>query len=332
VSRWSFLADAPDIPGLVVRGFRDAGDFTGMAAALNASCAADGIERVEDPDQMARHYTRLDNSDVETDVTIVEHDGEIVAYGRVTWWQQHDGARRYLPFCFVRPEVRGMGIGAALLRHNEAKLREIAAEHSSDGERTFEVFCADSETGAETLYRSLGYEPAQYEADMVRPNLDELPDAPLPDGLVVRTPREDELRAVFEADAEAFADHLDAAPPTENDYLAFLDFEWRDETLWRVAWDGDRVAGQVRSFINERENAAYLRQRGHAEFISVRRPYRRRGLARSLLVQSLAALRERGMSEAALGVSTANLHGAFRLYESVGFERVRLWTTFRKPL
>jgi GNAT superfamily N-acetyltransferase len=332
VPRWRFLADLPDAPGIVVRGFRDAGDFPGMAASLNAACATDAIERVEDPAQMARSYTRLDNSDVETDVTIVEHGGEIVAYARVMWWQQHDGVRRYCPFCFVRPEVRGMGIGAALLAHNEARLREIAAEHPPDDERTFEVFCADTEAGAEALYRQFGYEPARYEADMVRSTLDDLPDAPLPEGLVVRTPCEEELRAVFDAAAEAFADHIDGAPPTENDFLEFLDFEWRDETLWRVAWDGDRVAGQVRSFINERENNHFGRLRGYTEEISVRRPYRRRGLARALLVQSLAAVRDRGMTEAALGVSTGNLHGAFRLYESVGFQRIRLWTTFRKPI
>ena len=111
-----------------------------------------------------------------------------------------------------------------------------------------------------------------------------------------------------------------------------MEFPWRDPSLWRVAWDGDRVAGQVRSYIDEQENAEFGRRRGYTEFISVRRPYRRRGLARALLVQSLEAVRDRGMEEAALGVLTENLHGAFRLYESVGFRVVRSWTTLQKPL
>ena len=169
-------------------------------------------------------------------------------------------------------------------------------------------------------------------ADMVRPDLEGLPEAPMPEGLVVRTPREDEMREVWEAEVEGFRDHLGAAPQTETGYREFLDNPYRDPTLWRVAWDGDEVAGQVRSYINGPENEAMGRRRGYTESISVRRPYRRRGLARALIVQSLHAVKERGMEEAALGVLTENLHGAFRLYESCGFRVVHSWTTLRKPL
>jgi ribosomal protein S18 acetylase RimI-like enzyme len=154
----------------------------------------------------------------------------------------------------------------------------------------------------------------------------------MPEGLVVRTPRDDEMRKVWEAAQEAFQDHIGAAPGTENDFQRFLSFEWNDPSLWRVAWDGDEVAGQVRSFINDRENAAFGRKRGWTEDISVRRPYRQRGLARSLLAQSLHAVKERGMEEAALGVLVENRHGAFRLYESLGFRVVRRWTCRQKPL
>jgi len=167
---------------------------------------------------------------------------------------------------------------------------------------------------------------------MVRPDLEDIPEAPLPEGLVVRTPREDEMRKVWEAEEEAFRDHLGAAPPGESDYDGFLSFPYNDPTLWRIAWDGDEVAGQVRSYINGPENEAMGRRRGYTESISVRRPYRRRGLARALIVQSLHAVKERGMEEAALGVLTENLHGAFRLYESCGFRVVHSWTTLRKPL
>jgi ribosomal protein S18 acetylase RimI-like enzyme len=64
----------------------------------------------------------------------------------------------------------------------------------------------------------------------------------------------------------------------------------------------------------------------------VRRPWRRRGLARALLVRSFAVLKKRGMAEAALGVDTNNPNGALRLYESVGFRSVKRYATYRKSL
>jgi ribosomal protein S18 acetylase RimI-like enzyme len=167
---------------------------------------------------------------------------------------------------------------------------------------------------------------------MVRPGLEDIPEAPMPEGLVVRPTRPDELRRVWDAEVDAFQDHLGAAPPGEIGYRQFLDDPYHDPSLWRVSWDGDEVAGQVRAFINGPENEAVGRKRGYTESISVRPPYRRRGLARALLVRSLHAVKERGMEEAALGVLTENVHGAFRLYESVGFRVTRSWTTLRKPL
>jgi mycothiol synthase len=329
---WRFLAEPPDVPGLAFRAFRGEEDFPAMRATKNAAEKADGGDQPASLEDFAHTYRHLTNCDPAADVVIAEVDGEMVAYGRVSWWEEYTGARRYQPFCFVLPEARGRGIGAAMLAHNEARLRRIAAGHPAGGERTFEVFHADRERGAAALYAAAGYRPVLHGAEMVRPDLEGIPEAPLPEGLVVRTPRPDELRKVWEAEAEAFQDHLGAAPPTETDYQAFLDDRYRDPTLWRIAWDGDRVAGQVRSFINAPENEAMGRRRGYTESISVRRPYRRRGLARALIVQSLHGLKERGMEEAALGVQTENIHGAFRLYESVGFRVVQSWINLRKPL
>ena len=120
---------------------------------------------------------------------------------------------------------------------------------------------------------------------------------------------------------------------------------WRDEWLeewmedptfdphmWQVAWDGDQVAGTVLNFVNAKENEEYKRERGYTEHISVRRPWRRQGLARALIAHSFQVLKDRGMSEAALGVDAENPSGAPRLYESMGFRKVKQSMTFRTPL
>jgi ribosomal protein S18 acetylase RimI-like enzyme len=168
---------------------------------------------------------------------------------------------------------------------------------------------------------------------MVRPNLDDLAPAPLPDGLEIREVRPEHLPAIWAAHVEAMRDHWGAVEPDDATYQQFLtDPMTSDSSLWRVAWDGDEVAGQVRSFINPEENARRGTRRGHTEFISVRRPWRRRGLARALIAASFPLLRARGMTEATLGVDTENPSGAFRVYESCGFVAVSRDTTYRKPL
>ena len=53
----------------------------------------------------------------------------------------------------------------------------------------------------------------------------------------------------------------------------------------------------------------------------MRRPWRRRGLARALVMRSLAVLRDRGLTSAGLGVDADNANEALRLYTECGFER-----------
>jgi ribosomal protein S18 acetylase RimI-like enzyme len=62
----------------------------------------------------------------------------------------------------------------------------------------------------------------------------------------------------------------------------------------------------------------------------VRRPWRRRGIASALLADSLSALRDRGLAEAALGVDAENPR-ALALYEGLGFKTASEWITFRRP-
>ena len=61
-------------------------------------------------------------------------------------------------------------------------------------------------------------------------------------------------------------------------------------------------------------------------------PWRGRGVASALIVRALGALRDRGMTEAALGVDAQNETGALRLYEAMGFREAARETEWRRPL
>ena len=91
------------------------------------------------------------------------------------------------------------------------------------------------------------------------------------------------MRQIWEADVEAFRDHIGYTEPTEHDWERFLGDPLQDRTLWKVAWQGDQVVGQVRSFIHEGQNAAFGRKRGYTEYISTAREWRGQGIAAALI-------------------------------------------------
>jgi len=139
-------------------------------------------------------------------------------------------------------------------------------------------------------------------------------------------------RRIWEADTEAFRDHNDAAVRTEQDFERWFTMPDLDTSLWRVAWDGTEVAGSVMPFIFSEENEKLGLSRGWLEHISVRRPWRKRGVARALIADSMRTLRDMGLAEAALGVDSKNPTGALQLYESLGFRRHRTGISHRKSL
>jgi ribosomal protein S18 acetylase RimI-like enzyme len=256
----------------------------------------------------------------------------MIGYNRVFWYTEIEGNQIYVHFGFLLPEWRCKGIGRAMLHHSERRLRESAAKHPADGPSFLQSEAASTQPGVEALLLSEGYTAVRHEYEMARETLDNIPPAPLPEGVQVRPVQPEHYQAIWDAKEEAFRDHWGNRPETEEDYQRWLGDTKFDPGLWRVAWDGDQVAGIVGSVINPQENAEYNRQRGWIGPVCVRRPWRRRGLAHALLAQTLQALQERGMAEAALGVDTQNLTGALRLYESMGFCAVKRFSVYRKPL
>jgi ribosomal protein S18 acetylase RimI-like enzyme len=167
---------------------------------------------------------------------------------------------------------------------------------------------------------------------MVRPNLEDIPNLPLPEGLEVRPGKREHSRAIFKAAAEAFQDHWGASEWRDEEYEQWLEQPIFNPDLWQVAWDGNEVAGMILNFIHKKENREFNRKRGYTETICVRRPWRKKGLARALLARSFKVLKDQGMTEAALSVDAENTSGALGLYESMGFRVVKKHATYRKPL
>jgi mycothiol synthase len=326
------LAAAPDIPGLRMRHFAGPEDYPGMHAVNQAAELADETEYMTSLAEFTNAYEHLLNCDPHRDVTIVEVDGRMVAYSRVFWSELNEGGRGYNCFGFVDPAWRRRGIATALLPRNEALLRSIAAEHDV-APKWLESQSAETNAGNVALLERAGYRAVRWDYDMVRANLDEIPDVPLPEGLEVRPVTRDQYRSIWEADKEAFRDHWGQHDASEEAWGRFRDEpSYADPSLWRVAWDGDQVAGLVITTIPHEANEHFGRKRGYVDSVAVRRPWRRRGLARALLADGLRAMRDAGLTSANLGVDTENPTGALRLYEDLGFAPDKRFASYRKPL
>ncbi len=317
------------IEGLSFRRFRGPDDYAALATLIGASNKADGIPYAPSADGLRNEYENRADFDPQRDLLLSETDGRLIGFGQASR-QVRDGIAVYWSFGTVLQQYRRRGLGRAILRANEARDRELATRFDDPGGRVFASWVGDQERGARELLSSEGYEPARYGYVMRRADLGDVPEVPLPDGLELRPVTVDQHRAIFQADEEAFRDHWGHREATEEDFVALYAEPELDTSLWRVAWDGDQVAGTVMSYIWRSENEELGIRRGWLERIAVRRPWRRRGLARALIASALVGLREAGMADAMLGVDTENLTGALGLYESMGFAVSDRQTHYRK--
>jgi mycothiol synthase len=321
-------------PGLRLRGFAGEADLHAFVRIFTAANEVDEVDERVSYEGMANWVGHPSpHFDASRDVVVVEAGGEPVAYGWTQWVDTTAGTRDYVTRGHVHPGWRRQGVGTAILRHNEARLRALAGEHGVDRPRLFASFAPEKRPGAIALLTGNGYEPVRWFFDMVRPDLDDIRRAPLPDGLELRpVAGRAQLRQLFDADVEAFADHWGGFDASDDAFEQWLASPTLDPTLFVVAWDGDEIAGAVVNEIHEHENRELGRRRGLLDSVFVRRPWRGRGLAAALVAHSLVVLRERGMDSAWLGVDADNPNGALRLYENAGFRVDTRGAAYRKPL
>jgi mycothiol synthase len=325
------IPDAPSIPGLTFRRFRGEADYPVLVEIYNACKDLDGMDVTATLESVTHNYSHLERCDPFTDMILAEVDGKAVGYGRVTWFQEEQGDYGYIAFGWIKPEWRRKGIGMTILKHNETRLREIAAQHPAKAKKFFQCTFNDQQAGTAAVLKANGYPEIRWAYQMTRPVTDPLPEAPMPAGLEVRPVVEDHIRPIWNAQNEAFSESWGFVPGTEATFQRWITDPNFNPGIWKVAWDGHEVAGMVLNFVDQDANNNSGKKRGWTDPICVRKPWRRLGLARSLLVQSIVMFREMGYDETALGVDTENPNDALRLYEGVGYKTMRKTTVCRKP-
>jgi len=153
-------------------------------------------------------------------------------------------------------------------------------------------------------------------------------EAVLPEGFELRPYREEDERRVYEAHMESFADHWEFhGSPYEEWRRWTIERPGTDSTLFHLAWAGDELAGisLCRRYSSEEPT------RGWVSILGVRPAWRRRGLARALLLHSFGEFARRGYDSVGLGVDAENTTGAVRLYEHAGMSVHRRYDLWERP-
>lgn len=317
------------------RTFAGKGDFSKMAKLILDISIAENTQNWKTAEEIEHDYSHLINSAPGTDMLMVEDlQGNLVAYVRVGW-EMDDEKRQVFTFPFnIHPGERKMELHRHLLGWIEKRSKEVAEETNTSDKHILRAFLRNVEKD-ELLSSALeakGFIPVRFMNRMVRDLGEPIEIPPMPEGLEVRPIPEDKYRTVANAIDEAFHDHWGHIPLNDAAYQSWSSSPAFKPSLWQVAWDGEEVAGGVLNGVDEGSNKQFNLQRGLTDPIFTRRPWRKRGLARALLMRSLQMFKDMGMTEAMLGVDTQNPSGAFVLYESCGFKPILRSVIYEKDI
>jgi mycothiol synthase len=288
-------------------------DDAAAVAELTRACEEDvlGVGVVAEGD--IRDWWRVTNPG--ENVWLIHDDGRLAA--AATLWPRDEVPNVWGD---VRPELRGRGLGTALLALTEARARELGA-----GAIRSESFAQDR--AAVELLERHGYRPVRRHYEMRIELGDEPPPEPeWPDGLTVAPFRDGDGPAFHAALGESFEEEWGHTPIEYEEWRrARLEADDFDPEVWAVVRDGDEVAAVVRC-------DPFRYGGGWVGALGVRKPWRRRGLGLALLRHTFRVFHVRGERSVGLGVDSENPTGATRLYERAGMHVETENVTFEKSL
>ena len=312
------LPDAPAIPGLRFRQFRDASDWAPLADLQKAVAIADRDDEIQSAENL--------QIDVENKPGFRDCAGPADRRGRRADRRSADGTAtirdghpvHYL-FGRVHPDWRRRGIGRALFRWNERRARDRAAaepEFAGPG-AVLGSWASEFEPGAQALYESEGYEVVRYAFTMIQRHVQDADPIPMPEGIELRPVTPDQHRPIFDADDEAFRDHFEHRAATEQDFVATFSSRTSTPRCGRSAGTATRSRAPCRPGSGRRRTRRSARSGRGSRACPCAGRGAGAGSRRALIAASLVDLRERGIEEALLGVDAENPTGALALYEGL---------------
>jgi len=323
------IPHAPAITRLTFRHFRGKTDYALMAQVRKDSKEYDHVdplstlESVPTAEEIKKHIND-DHCNPFKDIIIAEINGNVIGYSKIGWWTEKDGTWLYLHLQYLVPAWRNKEIDDALLLWSEARIRDIAQTHQTNGKGMYGSSATTTEKEKTALLNRHGYTPAFSMIEMEFTDFTTLHDVSLPDEFTIKPVLPEHIRTIWEANNEVYANRQFSIIPTEEDYQEFLNNPNNDYSLWTVAWHNTALAGFMLAEIEK--------DRGNFTEVSIREPYRKKGLAYALMIKTLLKLKKKGITIVRLCTNGENVAGAKSLYEKVGFHVLKTHIRYRKPL
>ena len=207
-------------------------------------------------------------------------------------------------------------------------IRQARRDHGQP--LTLDTSCHDDNTERMALRERHGFVPQEASTLlMIRPLNEPIPTPHVPAGFAIR-------HVVGENEVEAYVALHHAAFGTEHmtieHRLAMMRAPEYDPALDLIAVAPDGTfAAFCMCHISQQENAQPGRNEGWTDPVGTRPEFRRRGLARALLLTGFHLLKQRGVETAMLSVSSENTAGR-RAFASVGFHKQSTKISFAKQV
>jgi mycothiol synthase len=269
----------------------------------------------EETEATVRLWLTAPELDPENDSRLAVSDGALVGYADISG---HPEPKYWLDLrvpLSADDEVR-----SALVAWGEERARERVGA-------LIRAFAYDSDEPGKGVLERAGYELIRHSYRMRIDFEDDPPRPEWPEGVTVRPASEADLEPVYETQMETFADSWEHWGEPYEEWHHWMVEEGLDLSLWFIAEAGHDVAGIALCKPWEAEEGL-----GWVRVLGVRRPWRRQGLGRAVLLHVFNEFHRRGFHGVGLGVDAESLTGANRLYENAGMRVYRRSDIYEKAL
>ncbi|ROP75393.1 acetyltransferase (GNAT) family protein [Frigoribacterium sp. PhB107] len=272
-----------------------------------------------------RQLLEMPGIDLERDSLVAdEGDGQLVAWGLSFLWPVRESVVRVSVDGGVDPRRRGQGLGRDLVEWQRLR----GEQHLSGSDDVLPaVLAAGVEQEAEAhgaLLQRQGFGPARWWSTLSRDLTRPVEPVPLDPAVRLEeysTPREEATRL---ARNEAFVDHWGSQASTPEVWRMLVGAAtFRPDLSFVAVAAGDDGEEEVVAFVlttvEPEQWPAHGGRSAHVDYVGVRRAWRGRHLAQSLLATALARQAHEGFELCVLDVDSSSPTGAVGLYERAGF-------------